>query len=107
MAKAWSELRLGDRVRIVRMPGDANAPGWTFFPETRQLYTRLIARGRSVRVFRIDKRGLPWIRCRIRRRDGSWEHHSLAINDESWVRIRSRASSDAADGGVDRVHNLR
>jgi len=87
---SWRDLRVGDRIRIVRMPSDADTPGYSFFPETRRLYQKLIARRRSVRVFRIDEYGLPWIQCRFRRKNGSWEHHTLAVNDDSWVRVRSR-----------------
>jgi hypothetical protein len=41
-------------------------------------------------VYEIDEWGLPWIRCRFRRKDGSWEHHYLAIHDDSWVRVKPR-----------------
>src|SRR5207237_7537709 len=91
MVERWYQLRVGDRIRIVRMPSDANTPGTTFFPETRRLYKKLIARRRPVRVFQIDEWGLPWIRCRFRLKDGSWEHHYLAVNDNSWVRVKRRA----------------
>jgi hypothetical protein len=90
MNEPWRELRVGDRVRIVRMPYDAVLAGHTFHPETRRLFKKLIARGRSVRVFQIDEYGHPWIACRFRRRNGSWEYHWLAINDDSWVRVKGR-----------------
>ncbi len=84
----WRRLRVGDRIRIVRMPSDADTPGNTFLPETRRLYKKLIARGRSLRIYMIDEYGLPWVRCRFRRKNGSWEHHWLAVNDDSWVRVK-------------------
>lgn len=87
MTGPWQELRVGDRVRLVRMPTGVDAPGYVFHPETRRLYQRLIDRRRSSRVFEVDEWGLPWIRCRFRGEDGSWEYHSLAINDESWERV--------------------
>jgi hypothetical protein len=62
MKEAWRELRVGDRVRIVRMPWDVDAPGYFFAPETRRLYKKLIARNRPVRVYQVDEygcRGLP------------------------------------------------
>jgi hypothetical protein len=90
MDEAWRELRVGDRVRIIRMPWDADAPGYFFAPETRRLYRKLIARNRPSRVFQIDEYGLPWISCRFRRKNGTWEVHWLAINDDSWVRVRAR-----------------
>ena len=92
----WRELRIGDRIRIVRMPSGVDAPGYTFHRDTRRLYECLIARGRSLRIFRIDDWGLPWIRCRFKCKDGRWEYHSLAVNDDSWVPVRRRNS---ADGG--------
>jgi hypothetical protein len=90
MKEPWRELRVGDLVRIVRMPSGVDALGYTFHPETRSLYKRLIARRRPVRVYRIAEDKLPWIRCRFQIRDGRWEHHWLAINDDSWVRVIHR-----------------
>ena len=90
MSDAWRELAVGDRIRVVHLPSGIDAPGYTFHPDTRRLYLRLIARRRSVRVCEIDETGLPWIRCRFRRKNGTWEHHWLAVNDDSWVRVRSR-----------------
>jgi hypothetical protein len=89
MANDWRKLRIGDRVRIVRMPSGVDEPGYTFHPDTRRLYEMLIARRRSVRVFRWEL-GMPWIHCRFRANDGFWEYHSLAINDDSWVRVKPR-----------------
>jgi hypothetical protein len=90
MDDAWRRLRIGDRIRVVRLPWDADAPGYFFASETRRLYRKLIARGRPLRIFQIDEHGLPWVACRFRRRDGSWEHHWLAVNDDSWVPVKSR-----------------
>lgn len=92
MEERWKQLRVGDKIRIVRMPWYASAPDHTFLPETRWLYKKLIARGRSLRIFKVDELGLPWIRCRFRRRNGLWEHHWLAVNDDSWVLVKSRAA---------------
>ena len=61
-----------------------------FAPETRRLYRKLIARNRPARVFQIDEYGLPWICCRFRRTNGTWETHWLAINDDSWVQVHPR-----------------
>jgi hypothetical protein len=85
----WRRLRVGDWIRIVRMPSDASKPGCTFPPETRALYRRLIARRRPLRVFRKDDDGLPWVRCRFAVRGGR-EYHELAIMDDSWVAARPR-----------------
>lgn len=90
MTGAWRELRVEDRVRIVRMPSEAGRPGATFLPGTRLAYRRLIERRRSVRISRVDCDGLPWICCRLRGEDGAWEHHWLALNDDSWARVKPR-----------------
>lgn len=90
---AWKPLRVGDRVRFVRVPTFQGVVGGGLMPETLRLYKRLIRRGRPSRVFQIDENGLPWIRCQFRRKNGGWEHHWLAINDDSWVVVRRRGGS--------------
>ena len=67
ITEAWKDLRIGDRVRFVRMPWDAHAVGYYFATDTRRLFEKLIGPGRPARVFRIDEYGLLWIRCRFRR----------------------------------------
>src|SRR3954467_7559892 len=91
MPEAWENLRIGDRIRFVRLPTEGEQPGYFVCSCTRRLYQRLIARRRSVRVYAVDRGGLPWIRCRFRLRKGGWEHHYLAVNDDSWVRVQPRA----------------
>jgi len=88
--QAWKHLRIGDRVRFVRVPTFQGVVGGGLIPETLRLYKRLIRRGRASRVFQIDEYGLPWIRCRFPRKTGGWEYHWLAINDDSWVRVQVR-----------------
>jgi hypothetical protein len=90
MADSWRRLRIGDLIRIVRMPSGVDEPGYTFHPDTRRLYKKLIARRRAVRVFRITEDKLPWIHCRFQRENGAWEYHWLAVNDDSWVRVKRR-----------------
>lgn len=89
MAESWKSLRVGDLVRIVRIPG-RDILGYHLHRDTRQLYKRLIARKRPVKVYEIDKDGLPWIKCQFRRKSGGLEYHFLAINDDSWVRVNRR-----------------
>jgi hypothetical protein len=53
----------------------------------------LIARGRSVRIRRIDDYGTPWFDFRIRRtRSGRplWESLSVCEDDNNWVRVKPR-----------------
>ena len=90
----WRTLKVGDRVRIVRMPTGVDEPGYTFHPDSRRLYERLIdrcRRGRSLRVFEICEHGLPWVQHRYRDEDGVRHHEWLALNDDSWVRVKPRA----------------
>jgi len=89
MDENWRKLRIGDRIRIVRMPSGVDEPGYTFHPDTRRLYKMLIARRRSARIFRW-KGGMPWIRCRFQRKDDRWEYHWLALTNDSWVRVKPR-----------------
>lgn len=83
-------MRVGDRVRIVRLPHYANDSNKSFRDETRSLYERLIARGRSLRVYEVDKEGLPWVNCRLKQADGTIESHYLALNDDSWILVKRR-----------------
>jgi hypothetical protein len=82
----WRKLKVGDRIRIVRMPSDEPY----MQKDTRRLFKALIARNRPSRVFWIDEYKHPWIRCRIKRKNGSWDLHWLAVNDDSWLRVRRR-----------------
>lgn len=85
----WRELRVGDRIRIVRLPGQ-KVPGYYLPPMSRRVYKRLIARRRSVRISSIDEWGVPWFWCRFRQKNGSWDHHALGVNDDSWEKVKRR-----------------
>ena len=89
----WKDLRIGDRVRFVRLPTFQGVLAAGLLPETLRLYKKLIARARPQRVFWIDEYGLPWIRCRFRRNSGTWEGHWLAINYYSWVLVNHQKST--------------
>ena len=93
MTDDWRNLRVGDRIRIVRMPSDFSKPGYYVHPSTRRLYKKLIARRRSVRVYEIDEYGGPWISCRFRDRNGDWEYHALCVDDDSWVRVKQHSKN--------------
>lgn len=86
MNEPWRELRLGDLVRIVRLPSGADEPSYTFLPPTRRLYERLIAGGKAFRIREIDERGYPRIHMRGKDRSGRVVDHSLALCDDSWER---------------------
>jgi hypothetical protein len=86
-----SDLRVGDRIRIIKLPG-ADVPGYCLHPDTKRVFKKLIARGRSVRIARIDGYGSPWYTCRFRMKSGLWEWHDLAVCDldNNWVRVTPR-----------------
>jgi hypothetical protein len=83
MDEAWRDLRVGDRVRIVRLPGQT-IPGYYLHEETRQLYEHLIAEGTVLTVYEIDGDGLPWIEYPFKDEEGETGYHFLAINEDSW-----------------------
>ncbi len=45
-----TQLKTGDRIRIVGAPGDG-VPGYVILPETVRVYKTLLARNRSVRIY--------------------------------------------------------
>jgi hypothetical protein len=77
-------------VRIVRMPSGIGSPGYAFPEETRRVYRLLIERGRAQRICEVDEWGVPWIECRFPRHDPPGSGHFLALNDDGWVRVKSR-----------------
>ena len=96
MAENWRKLRVGDRVRFVHMPTEFCRPGYSVHRDTRRTYKRLIERGRSVRVYKIDAWRLPWVRCQFRLKDGRIEYHYLAINHDGWVSVKPRGANRRA-----------
>jgi hypothetical protein len=91
--EAWESLRVGDRVRIVRLPTPQYCGRGYLTGYVREDYHRLIRAARSHRVCEIDEWGIPWFWTRITsgRRSGYWLCIDLA--DDSWVRVKSRARS--------------
>jgi hypothetical protein len=95
-----SDLKVGDWIWIVGIPGEG-VPGYHLHRDTERVFMKLIARGRPVRIARIDEYGSPWYRCRFRTRDGRWEWHDLAVCDldNNWVRVRPRHKKSPAQTG--------
>src|SRR5262245_57361756 len=90
----WRTLRVGDRIRIVRQPTcfGSLAPDTVLRPATRGLYKRLIALRRQFPVSEIDKDGRPWIQVCLRE-NGRLERHWLAVDDDSWARVKPRRAA--------------
>lgn len=88
--EAWRELKVGDRVRIVRLPSDFSVPGHRVDEELVNYYGYLIDRSEVHRIVFIDEWGKPWIEYDYRSADGEFQsQHSLALNDDSWERVKA------------------
>jgi hypothetical protein len=86
----WRDLHVGDFVRFVQMPSEVTAPGYRFPPMTRRLYKKLIEHKRPTRISSIDDCGRPCITYRFREKNGVLHRHILAVDDDSWVRVKHR-----------------
>jgi hypothetical protein len=86
------DLKAGDRIRIFAVTGQGN-PNLYLHPDTRRVYKKLIARKGSVRIYWIDEYGSPWYWCRFKRKNGTWEYHSLSVmdTDANWVLVKKRS----------------
>jgi hypothetical protein len=85
-------LRVGDRIRIIGIPGEG-IPGYWLHPDTRRVYKMLIARRQSVRIYQVDKYGTPCFRCCIRRtRAGRpmWDFLGIYAGENNWVPVKPR-----------------
>ena len=87
----FQELKVGDRIRIISVPG-IGIPNYTLHSETRRAYKKLIARGRSLRICEINEYRSPWFRFRFKRANEKWEYHSMNImdSDDNWVLVKRR-----------------
>lgn len=88
------QVRVGDWVRILGLPVWYGKPASLLHPDTKRVFMRLAARGRPQRVYKIEPGGYPWIRCRFRRKNGSWESHFLGLypSEGKWSVVRKRPS---------------
>jgi hypothetical protein len=82
-------LKVGERVRLVRLPPVWAEP-WHHVPwSTREAYRRLMARRRPLRVDLVDEFG-AWVRGRLRSRAGRIHEHLFVLDEGCWVRVMSR-----------------
>jgi hypothetical protein len=92
MGGHWRNLRIGDRIRLLRVPESdlrqrerelrdgAEMAGWTA-----DTLERIIAIDPVVTIDEVDEYGAPWFHYELVALDGSAEYHALAITeDESW-----------------------
>ena len=84
MTEPWRSLRIGDRIRIIHIPGEFLQVGYMFHDDTRALYEHLIDRGEILTVDEFCEQGIPWISYDQTMSDGEILYHSLAVNDDSW-----------------------
>ncbi len=87
--KLWQCLRVGDLVRLTRLPKDFFV--WSkLHRETREAYRYLLNRRSPVRVVEVDEYGYPWIEFRFRDRTGKMGYHWLMINHGGIARVKRR-----------------
>jgi hypothetical protein len=81
-------IKIGDRVRILSLPNQDKF----IHKDTIKAYNNLIKRGRSLRIYTVDKYGNAWFNFKLKTRNGKWEYHSMAIykQDDNWVKVNSR-----------------
>jgi len=86
MPEDWRQLKVGDRVRIVRLPSEFSQPGFHVDNDTVSFYRHLIDSGCVLKVTEIDPKGRPRIEYEWKKLTGI-ESHGLLINDDSWEAV--------------------
>lgn len=95
MTERWRTLRVGDRIRLLRVPTadlrqredelrrGAEMAGWTA-----DTLERILALDPIVTIDEVDECGAPWFSYELHHADGATEYHSLTItDDDSWERV--------------------
>lgn len=85
MNEAWRELKVGDQVRIVRLPAEMVTYSTELVKELEPVYRKLIDTGMALTIDQVDEYGTPWISWEEGEGEG-WISESLALNDDSWER---------------------
>lgn len=84
------KLKVGDRVRFVRLPEEWSRPGTGVHRDSVAFMKAMIRRCFASRIYEIDKDGYPWIAARMLRR-GRWQHHYwMIIDSTSWRLVHRR-----------------
>ena len=85
----WRTLKLGDKIRIVRIPSLFSKPHYDNgeWEETFALYRQLVAEQAILSIAELDEFGRPWIEFESTDKDGAKVSNALAIDDDSWERV--------------------
>jgi hypothetical protein len=89
----WRKLKVGDKIRFTEIPPEFLQKGYYIHHDTMRVYKKLLARNRSLRVYKIDEYGSPWIQCRFPLKDGRWERHHLVVDHGGFVLVKSRGNA--------------
>jgi hypothetical protein len=92
------QLRVGDCIRILAVPGQG-VPGFWMHDDTRRLFERLVADRAVLQIYEIDDSGLPWVKCPCPTDSEEGGTDYLAIDGfDVWEIVTSASSSpDGAD----------
>lgn len=75
-------LKIGDKIKI------HSVPDGFIHSDTVDVYKKLIERNRSVKINKIDEKGVCWYSCRFKV-NGRWEYHDLTVLDSetNWIKV--------------------
>lgn len=82
-------LKVGDRVRVVRLPPAWFSPGFHVPSDTRRIYKLMISRRRAVRINEVDEHG-AWVQLHVRDNRDRIVRHFVTLDDGCCVRARKR-----------------
>lgn len=78
-------LKIGDKIKILSIPEPHD--NYYLHRETRDIYEKIIKRNKPVKIYDIDKDGIPWFYCKFKKKDGTWHHHYLSVDCDNWKKI--------------------
>ena len=76
------ELRIGDRIRFLRMPSIFSSANYYLHPDTLELYTHLVSTGDLLEIEDYTKDGFPLADYVDRRNPENPVFHGLVITNE-------------------------
>ena len=86
MPTSHCRLRLGDRIRIVRLPSELSQEWFHDHPDTLRLYQHLIASQEGLGRDRSTRKAAPGSNANFPKGLGC-DNNSLAMDDDSWDRV--------------------